>query len=208
MLDPKLLIVNALTLSRFPGSLVMVHLYLTGVDQWYILVLAALLGFTDALDGYLARCWNRETTFGKVVDPFMDKALIWSLMFIAVHNNLALYVIGWPYVVIPLALLGVLIVYDATVIGLRIIFWIREWLEGRKYEMPSHYLAKLKTVLVIVGLIVAYADLEYDTISWLSKLFGIGLVSGAAILALKIGWDYYERYVRSRIPRLGKTKPV
>src|ERR1700712_772762 len=31
---------------------------------------------TDWLDGYLARRWNVVTTFGRVVDPFVDKILV------------------------------------------------------------------------------------------------------------------------------------
>lgn len=38
-----------------------------------IFILAAL---TDALDGYLARRWHVESTFGRIMDPFCDKVLI------------------------------------------------------------------------------------------------------------------------------------
>ncbi len=31
---------------------------------------------TDFLDGYLARKWNLESTFGRIADPFVDKILI------------------------------------------------------------------------------------------------------------------------------------
>ena len=32
--------------------------------------------FTDFLDGYLARRWNIESTFGRIADPFVDKIVI------------------------------------------------------------------------------------------------------------------------------------
>ena len=32
--------------------------------------------FTDFLDGYLARKWNIESTFGRIADPFVDKIVI------------------------------------------------------------------------------------------------------------------------------------
>lgn len=32
--------------------------------------------FTDFLDGYLARKWNVEGAFGRIVDPFVDKILV------------------------------------------------------------------------------------------------------------------------------------
>ncbi|MCG3178104.1 MAG: CDP-diacylglycerol--glycerol-3-phosphate 3-phosphatidyltransferase [Phycisphaerae bacterium] len=31
---------------------------------------------TDVLDGYLARKWNQESTFGRIVDPLVDKVLV------------------------------------------------------------------------------------------------------------------------------------
>ncbi len=36
----------------------------------------ALAIFTDFLDGYLARKWNMESTFGRIADPFVDKIVI------------------------------------------------------------------------------------------------------------------------------------
>jgi CDP-diacylglycerol--glycerol-3-phosphate 3-phosphatidyltransferase len=48
-------------------------------DPWllnsaFVIYLIAL--FTDFLDGYLARKWHVEGTFGRVVDPFVDKILV------------------------------------------------------------------------------------------------------------------------------------
>ena len=31
---------------------------------------------TDILDGYLARRWNQESTFGRILDPLVDKVLV------------------------------------------------------------------------------------------------------------------------------------
>lgn len=49
-----------------------------GVD-WLLLGAAALFivaVITDALDGYLARRWNVESMFGRIMDPFADKVLV------------------------------------------------------------------------------------------------------------------------------------
>jgi len=46
---------------------------------WLLDVSAALFivaGLTDIVDGYLARKQNQETSFGRVLDPFVDKMLI------------------------------------------------------------------------------------------------------------------------------------
>lgn len=39
-------------------------------------VVYAIALFTDFLDGYLARKWKVEGTFGRVADPFVDKILV------------------------------------------------------------------------------------------------------------------------------------
>ncbi len=47
--------------------------------NWLLLsaaVLFVLGALTDALDGALARRWNVETPFGRVMDPFADKVLV------------------------------------------------------------------------------------------------------------------------------------
>ncbi len=50
----------------------------TGPDWWLLLAAAIFVvaAITDALDGYLARRWNAETTFGRIMDPFADKLLV------------------------------------------------------------------------------------------------------------------------------------
>lgn len=40
------------------------------------ILLFALAVTTDALDGYLARKWNVQSVFGRIMDPFCDKVLI------------------------------------------------------------------------------------------------------------------------------------
>lgn len=39
---------------------------------WMFVVTAV----TDILDGYLARRWNQESTFGRILDPLVDKVLV------------------------------------------------------------------------------------------------------------------------------------
>lgn len=40
------------------------------------LILCFFCGFTDFLDGYLARLWNQSSLFGKLFDPIADKIFI------------------------------------------------------------------------------------------------------------------------------------
>lgn len=50
-----------------------------GVEEWLALVgfgLFVLGAITDYLDGFLARRWEVQTSFGKLMDPLADKILI------------------------------------------------------------------------------------------------------------------------------------
>ena len=43
---------------------------------WSAFVLFILAAGTDWLDGYLARKWQAESQFGRIMDPFCDKVLV------------------------------------------------------------------------------------------------------------------------------------
>ncbi len=86
---------NALTASRLVLAAIFFALlsYYQYEDQggvWllhlaFIIYVIALV--TDFLDGYLARRWNVEGAFGRVVDPFVDKVLVLgSFIFFAGKN--------------------------------------------------------------------------------------------------------------------------
>ncbi|KAI8987823.1 CDP-alcohol phosphatidyltransferase-domain-containing protein [Mycotypha africana] len=66
---------NVLTFSRLVaapciGYLILNHNYDSALG------LFALAGFTDLLDGYIARKYNMKTLLGTIIDPFADKVLM------------------------------------------------------------------------------------------------------------------------------------
>ena len=82
---------NLLTVSRImltPGFV------MAFVDQRFDLawVLFAIAGFTDALDGTLARLLKQRSTFGAMLDPLADKILlVTSFICLAVQD----WIPGW-----------------------------------------------------------------------------------------------------------------
>lgn len=75
---------NQLTLLRLLLAavfFVVLNLYRYDADSspWILPVAIALFilaALTDMLDGYLARLWRVESTFGRIMDPFCDKVLV------------------------------------------------------------------------------------------------------------------------------------
>jgi CDP-diacylglycerol--glycerol-3-phosphate 3-phosphatidyltransferase len=73
---------NLITLARL--ALTVVFFLLLNLNEpdtfsrqmWIAFAVFLVAVFTDILDGYLARAWKVESSFGRVVDPFVDKILI------------------------------------------------------------------------------------------------------------------------------------
>jgi CDP-diacylglycerol--glycerol-3-phosphate 3-phosphatidyltransferase len=58
----------------------------------FVIYLIALV--TDFLDGYLARKWNVEGAFGRLVDPFVDKVLVLGSFVFFAGKNFVIQPIG------------------------------------------------------------------------------------------------------------------
>src|SRR4051812_24365877 len=73
---------NLITLARLALTVVFfLLLNINRVDDfsrqmWIAFGVFLVAVLTDILDGYLARAWKVESSFGRVVDPFVDKILI------------------------------------------------------------------------------------------------------------------------------------
>ncbi|MFZ7125784.1 MAG: CDP-alcohol phosphatidyltransferase family protein [Desulfobacterales bacterium] len=71
----KINLPNFLTLCRILATPLIIILMLGGRYELALLVFT-LAGITDALDGFIARCFDQKTELGAFLDPIADKALI------------------------------------------------------------------------------------------------------------------------------------
>lgn len=173
---------NALTVLR----IIMVPVFLMVLfrhshhEGWRLAatIVFAVAILTDLLDGWIARRWNLITDFGKLWDPFADKALTGAAF-------------------ISLSILGELPWFFTVLILLR--EWGITWLRAamaKHVVMPAKGGGKLKTVLQSVALILFLLSLPVLP-AWL-QLGAWALMWAALILTLVTGVDYVREAIRLR----------
>ena len=127
--DRALTLPNLLSLLRLAGVPLMLWLILgPQADGLAVLVLAAG-GFTDWLDGYLARAWHQTSRLGQMLDPIADRLYI-----LAVLIGLALREI------IPWWLLVIVVARDVMIACLVPLLKTRGF-----SSLPVHFLGKAAT---------------------------------------------------------------
>jgi CDP-diacylglycerol--glycerol-3-phosphate 3-phosphatidyltransferase len=86
--------INLLTFSRILLAAIIFLLLMSSDSYLLALILFYIAGFTDWLDGYLARKYNAVSQLGEILDPIADKILI-VFVFFGLAVNLSSYFIGF-----------------------------------------------------------------------------------------------------------------
>ncbi len=118
------------------------------VNSFYIFMLA---GFTDGLDGWLARNFNCQSSFGTFLDPVADKLLIAS-------SFISLALINC----IPWWLVMLVFLRDIT-ISIGVLAWY--WLIKHKPDFKPTYLSKINTVLQLGLVTLCLFQLAFSSLS-------------------------------------------
>ena len=89
-------------LAAIPNIITVVRILLVFPTAWLLwrnryveaLILMAIAGASDALDGWLARRWNAISRFGAAVDPVADKLLVAAMFIIfSIQGHLPLWLV-------------------------------------------------------------------------------------------------------------------
>ncbi|MEX0735382.1 MAG: CDP-diacylglycerol--glycerol-3-phosphate 3-phosphatidyltransferase [Steroidobacteraceae bacterium] len=163
---PNLL--TAIRIALIPAIVVLFYLPYHWADM-ACGVAFALVGITDAFDGYLARKLGQVSRLGAFLDPVADKLIVATALVLIVSKDPTWYVT----------------LTAAVIIGREIaISALREWMAeiGARHKMKVSGVAKFKTIVQIVGLSMML--FRQDLFGLPIYQFGLGLTVLAAVLTL------------------------
>ena len=149
---------NALTVARLLLIPVFIVLITTSDDgySWPAAIVFAVAGITDQVDGFLARRWHVESSFGKIADPLADRLMIDTAVILLVYAGR----LPWPALLIPLRDVVVLL-------GTPLVL-------GRGYEFKVNMLGRIATWLLFASL--AFVMVTHEGTQWPLWIFWTGLV--------------------------------
>jgi cardiolipin synthase (CMP-forming) len=164
---------NALSLARLAGVPLFLWLVLGPEQDVLALVVLMVSGFTDWLDGFLARRLDQRSSLGEILDPVADR----------------LYILA---VVVGLALREVIPWWIAVILPLRdLLLWgLVPFLRTRGFSaLPVHFLGKAATFNLLYAfplLLLGEGDGVLPTLAkvfgWAFASWGIGLYWWAGVL--------------------------
>jgi len=171
--DRVLTVPNVLSLIRLAGVPLFLWLVLGPESDFWALLVLMVAGFTDYLDGNLARRLNQTSSLGQVLDPVADR----------------LYILA---VVVGLVLRDIIPVWLAVSLPLRdvLLFCVLPFLRSRGFSaLPVHYLGKAATAallyafpLLLLGDDTGSLAAVAQVVGWAFTVWGVGLYWWAGLL--------------------------
>lgn len=156
MTDRVLTVPNVLSVIRLLGVPLFLYLVLVPeADGWAVLVLA-LSGLTDYLDGKLARRWNQVSRVGQLLDPLADRLYILSTIVALTLRE-----------IVPLWF-AVLLVARDVLLALLVPVLRRRGLSA----LPVHFLGKAATFCLLYALPLLLLGDGESTVALLARVFG------------------------------------
>ncbi len=154
--DRVLTVPNLLSMLRLAGVPLFLWLVLGPEADGWALLLLMVSGFTDYLDGNLARRLNQTSSLGQVLDPVADR----------------LYILA---VVVGLVLRDIIPVWLAVILPMRdvLLFSLVPFLRTRGYSaLPVHYLGKAATAALLYAFPLLLLGDDTGTLADLARVFG------------------------------------
>jgi len=146
--------------------------------HWVALAVFIAAGVTDFFDGYFARVWGQQTTFGRMLDPIADKLLVASCLLMLAADGI---IHGWS-------------LWAAIIILCReiLVSGLREYLAALRVSVPVTKLAKWKTTIQLVAIGFLLAGEASDMVVPVVTQIGLLLLWASAIFTIYTGYDYFR----------------
>ena len=141
-------------------------------------VVFVIAGFTDWLDGYLARRWNQTSAFGAFLDPVADKLMVAAALIVLVE-------FGRVGAIVSLIIIGREIAVSA----------LREWMagEGQSSSVGVAMIGKVKTAvqMLAISFLLYWDNIQLGSMGiFQTQMVGQVLIVIAAFLTL-LSMAYY-----------------
>jgi cardiolipin synthase len=176
---------NAISLFRI--ALVAPILLLILDDRFGLaLILFFVAGFSDGVDGYLAKRFNWHTRLGALLDPIADKLLVAGTFLVLVYTGH-----------VPVWLAAVVILRDVVIVGGAAAY---SFLVGPVEGAPTR-ISKLNTALELLYILFV---LSRAAVGWPAEI--TLTVTGAAVFVTVVisGVDYVWSWTRRARPHLSR----
>jgi|TARA_X000001036_G_C20517085_1_gene740567 cardiolipin synthase (CMP-forming) len=146
-------------------------------------VLFVIASFTDFLDGMLARMMGEESKLGELLDPIADKIIVATALILLVMSGTIRH-----YEVIAAI---IILTREILISGLR------EFLARGSIKLPVTNLAKLKTFLQMIAIVLLLTGETGNKIlnfqDYNAQTIGIILLWLSAFLTLYTGYEYLRK---------------
>ena len=150
----KINIPTALTLLRIaliPLLILIFYLPLPG-SRTFCALIFMVAGFSDWLDGYLARKLDLTSRFGAFLDPVADKLIVVAALVVLLQENPSIF-----FVISTVVIIGREITVSA----------LREWMAeiGQRTNVAVSYIGKIKTAVQMLAITLMLYHSEIAGIS-------------------------------------------
>ncbi len=163
------------------------------------LVIFALAGITDFLDGFLARRLNQLSTFGRIVDPFVDKVLICGSFVMLAGPNFTLAGLSAFEGDLPRWLTGNMATaiqpWMVVVVLARefIVSAVRGYSESQGKAFAATFAGKLKFVVQVFAICTILIQLAFFADQTWAVIFKVAAVWAAVLATVMSGVAYAKR---------------
>ena len=145
--------------------------------KWLSCFTFVLAGFTDYLDGKLARKYNEETKLGALLDPIADKIMVTVALVLLIHSKS----------IKDLTLYAAIIIISREIL----VSGLREFLAKSQVSLPVSRLSKVKTFLEMFAISVLLSGEPGNTLLLgYGRDIGLSSLWVAAAITVYTGYEY------------------